>query len=80
MSQRPDWVTVDAFNNVTIDGITYSRQFFTALAENQIGSVGRITKRESGIVTFERVEMPHASDCATNNAPALPAGGCDCRS
>lgn len=26
----------------------------------------------------EALDRTHASDCATNNAPALPAGPCDC--
>ena len=28
----------------------------------------------------KKSETQHASDCATHNAPAYPAGKCDCRS
>jgi hypothetical protein len=40
---------------IVIDGLRFSRQFFTMFANEPINMIVRIIKREDGIVTVERV-------------------------
>lgn len=41
---------------VAINGVNYTGEFFRFFAFSEIGSVGRIIKREDGAVTVERIE------------------------
>lgn len=63
MPMVPDWVSYDDATEVlTIDGIKFDRRFFQFLGQDEMGTVGRIVRRENGVVTVQKIETKEAAN------------------
>lgn len=53
----PDFISYDQRNDaITIDGVVYAREMFAYFANAAIGSVGRIVKRDNGVITITTID------------------------